>query len=134
MMRIFFTFIAALCTVLASPLALADPFVATLNPYPSTVVQPASAYYTVNGGATQTACAIETVTGGKRPKCDMSSLTSNGDYTIVVTVCSAPGGIANDTGGGGATVTTAGCASSGPFSYRLRGGAIGSPGGLQAIP
>lgn len=102
--------------------ANAAPFLMA-NPYPSTVTQPDGASYTINGG-TPVACTIETVAGGVQPKCDLAGITAAGTYTLVMTVTRSAN-IVNGTNTG--TVTQAGSASSVPFSYVLRSGAVTGP-------
>ena len=113
---IVFVTLWSLASAHAAPFLYADP-------YPSTATQPDSASLSVNGGA-PISCLLEMVTGGKRPKCDLASITSPGTYTLVMTV-SVAGGIVNGTNT--ATNTQAGSASSAPFSYTLKGGSVATP-------
>jgi hypothetical protein len=100
----------------AAPFLLADA-------YPPTVTQPDSASFTVNGGAA-IACTIETVTAGKRPKCDLASITTPGTYTLVLTATKAPSIVnAPNT----ATNDAGGSASSAPFAYVFKSGGVSLP-------
>ena len=102
--------------------AFAAPFLYA-DPYPSTVTQPDSARYTINGGSPIN-CVLETVTGGIRPKCDLASITAAGTYTLVMTVSKAAT-ITNGTNT--ATNDPGGSASSDPFQYVLRAGSVSKP-------
>ena len=108
--------------LLAASPAMAAPFIVA-DPYPATGVQPDSASFTVNGGS-PVACALETVSGGVRPKCDLASITTPGTYTIVVTVTKNPS-ITNGTNT--ATNTAGSVASSAPFAYRLITAPVAGP-------
>jgi hypothetical protein len=114
--------------LLAATPAMASPFLYA-DPYPSTSVQPDSASLTVNGGS-PVACILETVTAGIRPKCDLSSITTPGTYTLVMTVTKS----ASITSGTNTATNTAGSsASSAPFSYRLITAPVAGPA-LRVAP
>lgn len=99
--------------------AIASPYLVS-DPYAATGPQPDEASFTVNGGA-PIPCVIESVTGGVRPKCDLSSINTAGTYTLVLTV-KALGGVA-----GGNTYTAPGSASSAPFAYTFKSGNVTIP-------
>lgn len=102
--------------------AQAGPFLYA-DPYPPTSVQPDAASLTINGG-TPISCTLVSVAGGLQPKCDLASITTDGTYTLIMTVSKAAS-IA--TSPGGATNTAGGSASSAPFSYRLLRAPVATP-------
>lgn len=115
-----------LCALLlASLTAHAAPHLYA-DPYPSTGVQPDSVTMTVNGGA-PIACTLETVPGGKQPRCDLAGITAAGTYTLVMTASRAAGC-------SGSTCWAAGAASSAPFSYTRQASAVAAPTGLGLQP
>lgn len=107
-----------------SSLASANPFLSA-DPAPLTGTQPDSASVTINGGSPFT-CVVTpaTSTVGATAKCEMAGITTAGTYTLVMTWCNK-GGIVNTPGG--AVNTTAGCASSAPFSYKLQTAVVPGP-------
>jgi hypothetical protein len=112
--------LALLALLVALPAAAVDLYAQV---YPPTGVQPSSAGLTINGGAVQ-ACQMLTVTGGVQPKCSLSSITTPGTYTLVMTVSTAASIVNGDNT---ATNTIGGSASSAPFAYLLRVGTAGAP-------
>lgn len=116
--------ILTLVLALSCSLSHAAPTL-TADPAPLTAVQPDSASVTVNGGS-PVACTVTpaTATVGAKAQCDLASITAAGTYTLVLTWCNK-GGIVNTPGG--ATNTTAGCASSAPFSYKLQTAVVPGP-------
>ena len=107
----------------ASPFLLADAY----PPDSATALQPDSASITINGGA-PIACALLSVTtpaNGKRPVCDLASVTSSGAYAVVLTVSRAPSCV--NTGPNAGECTPGGSAATGPFAYMRKSGTVGAP-------
>lgn len=116
---------AALCPLFAqgAPFLLADAY----PPDSATALQPDSASITINGGA-PIACALLSVTtpaNGKRPVCDLASVTSSGTYAVVLTVSRAPSCV--NTGPNAGECTPGGSAATGPFAYMRKSGTVGAP-------
>lgn len=114
---------AALCPLFAqaAPFLSADPY----GPDTATAAQPDSAEFTVNGAA-PIACTLVAVPGGKQPRCDLSSITSSGTYTLVMTVKRAGPSCGNTSATAG-QCTFGGSAASVPFAYTLKSGTVGAP-------
>lgn len=100
----------------------------TADPYPTTVVQPDSASFTVNGGA-PIACTLPVSAAGKTPTCDLASITVPGTYTLVMKVTKAAGCNAE-----GNECWPEGSASSAPFVYKWRASGASAPAGLRVAP
>lgn len=114
------------CSMAACSAAMAAPTL-TADPYPTTVTQPDTASFTVNGGA-PIACTLPVSAAGKTPTCDLASITVPGTYTLVMTVTKAAG--CNAAG----ECWPEGSASSAPFSYKWLASGASAPAALRVAP
>jgi len=115
--------LAAALGAQAAPFLIADPF----GPDSATVMQPDAASISINGGPpiACTLAAVAAPAGGKRPVCDLASITASGTYPIVLTVSRAPS--CANTGPNAGQCTAGGSASSAPFGYTARSGSVAAP-------
>lgn len=95
------------------------------DPYKADGTEP-DACSCAGAGAPPLACSLASVTGGVRPTCDVSPITTPGTYSLTITVTRKEK-ITNTTGGG--SFVPAASATSSPFAFTRGGAALLPPTG-----